>query len=466
MRPPMREGASRSSPPPYDVIVVGAGPAGSTLAYDLARGAAERPPKRVALLEKATFPRDKYCGDAWCAPALEILEEMGILQRLEAEGLARATIAGGFVSPAGESFVSSSAGPAETATRVYAVKRRVADERIARRAVEVGADLHEAASVAEAVLGGDGSWTVRCRDGRVFRGSVLVAADGATSRLAARLGVVSGPAAGVAGRRYVAAGSHNFRADGVLFYPSYMLPGYVALFRHANDDLDLGCYAIPGGAADPGALKAIYRDHIQSDAFVRAALGPSAEFLEPLRLAPLRLGGVPVSYAERFLVVGDAAGHTDPLTGEGIHTAMIAARLAATTLHEAFARGEWSAGALATYQRRWMRAFGRDFGVSRRAASLVHRLPLLLDAANLVAQRKGEGFMAEFGAAMTGGKPKTVFLRPSMALPLALESVRQLVRQRVLGLGVAGSVAYPHGAAAASSRETSFARACLRGPAA
>jgi len=49
---------------PYDVIVVGAGPAGATAAYYLATGMGPGPGKRVALLEKETFPRDKYCGDA------------------------------------------------------------------------------------------------------------------------------------------------------------------------------------------------------------------------------------------------------------------------------------------------------------------------------------------------------------------------------------------------------------------
>ena len=66
----------------YDVVIVGAGPAGATAAYFLATGG-----KRVALLEKAIFPRDKRCGDAWCEPALDILEEMGVIQELDAEGL-------------------------------------------------------------------------------------------------------------------------------------------------------------------------------------------------------------------------------------------------------------------------------------------------------------------------------------------------------------------------------------------
>ena len=84
----------------YDVIVAGAGPAGATCAYYLMRA---NPSLRVALLDKASFPRDKFCGDAWCSPALAILEDMGVLQKLEEEGLVCDCLCGGFVSPVGPS---------------------------------------------------------------------------------------------------------------------------------------------------------------------------------------------------------------------------------------------------------------------------------------------------------------------------------------------------------------------------
>ena len=80
--------------PVYDVVIAGAGPAGATAAYFLARGG-----KRVALLEKATFPRDKRCGDAWCEPALDVLEEMGVIQELDDEGAVQWVRSGGLVSP-------------------------------------------------------------------------------------------------------------------------------------------------------------------------------------------------------------------------------------------------------------------------------------------------------------------------------------------------------------------------------
>ena len=92
--------------PLYDVIIIGGGPAGATAAYFLAQSG-----KRVALLDKARFPRDKRCGDAWCAPALELLEEMGVLQALEEKGAVQWVRSGGLVSPSGLSFVSPDEGP-------------------------------------------------------------------------------------------------------------------------------------------------------------------------------------------------------------------------------------------------------------------------------------------------------------------------------------------------------------------
>ena len=455
---------TQAKPAAYDVIVVGAGPAGATTAYYLATGAERGPGRRVALLEKARFPRDKYCGDAWCAPALDILEEMGVLQKLEGEGLVRDTTSGGFISPSGESYVSTGEGGTAPGTRCYAIKRIICDERIARRAAEVGADLVEDAAVCATELEGDGLWTVRCRDGRRFRCKMLVAADGANSRVARSLGVVTTPPDGVASRQYVVGGSHNFKSGGVLFYPRYILPGYVALFRHYDDDIDLGAYAIPGGAVTPGGLRELYRERIKIDPFVRRALGPRVEFREPVRIAPLRLGGVERSTARQFMAVGDAAGQTDPLTGEGIHTGMIGGKLAAQTLCELFARGEFSESACRLYHQRWMAAFGRDFAASAVGARMVYRYPLFMDAANRVAQRKGDAFMSQFGAVMTGVKPKTTFLRPDLALPLGMEVLRQIAGRGPFSAHASEEEAYAARAVANTPRATAFRNGCLIDP--
>jgi geranylgeranyl reductase family protein len=451
----------KMSNPPFDVVIVGAGPAGATAAWHLAHGMDGAPAKRVALLDKATFPRDKYCGDAWCSLALELLEEMGVLQQLEKEGLIRDCTSGGFISPSGESYVSTGEGPPLEGARCYAIKRQICDERIVRSAVEQGAELYENADFASAKLESDNLWTVTCKDGRVFRATMLVAADGSASQVARALGVVNTPPDAVASRQYIKGGTHNFKSGGILIYPDYILPGYVALFRHYNDDIDIGVYLIPGSRAQAGDIMKICETEVANDPFLRRVLGPSAEPLEKPRAASIRTGGVPKSTAKQFLAVGDAAGQVDPITGEGIHTGMLGGKLAAQRIHEMAAAKDFSEAACAVYHQRWMEAFGKDFPASAMAAKMTDRYPLLMDAANVVAQRKGDAFMADFGATMTGAKPKSTFLRPGVAIPLGLEVVRQFVLQKILKKP-SQRAAYEMRAVENNPRPTAFANACLK----
>ncbi len=433
--------------PVYDVAIAGAGPAGATAAYFLAKGG-----KRVALLEKARFPRDKRCGDAWCEPALDILDEMGVLRELVSAGAVQFVRSGGLVSPGGLSFVSPDEGERPSAPRVAAIRRKACDERIARAAERVGATLIEDAAVA--AVSHDELWTIRCKDGRRFSARCLIAADGAKSKIGRMLGVVTTGATSAASRQYIKGGTHNFTSDGVLLYPPYVIPGYVAFFRHSNGDIDLGCYLLPGGKVPPTKLKALLQAEVVNDPFVREVLGDHAEPLEPPGISPLRLGGEPRTSGERFLAVGDAAGQTDPLTGEGIHTAMVAAKIAAQVLHEAFAEGDLSARRLEAYHTAWMNAFGRDFAISAAAGRAVSRFPMLLDTAAVAAQRHGASFMDDFGAAMTGVKPKSLFLSPRMALPLGAALLRLSLSRR--------AARYADGPRAEPGNELSFAKNALR----
>lgn len=460
----MNSNTSQNMVQEFDVIVVGAGPAGATTAYYLAHESRQQgKPLQVGLLDKARFPRDKYCGDAWCAPALDILEDMGVLQAIIAEGLYQDTTSGGFVSPSGENYMTHEGGDATVIkeNRTFAIKRMICDERIARRAATAGATLLEEANVSAAELQSDGHWQVRLADERVLRCRMLIAADGATSKLARALGVVSDAPSAAAARQYVKGGTHNFKAGGVLLFPEYVLPGYVALFRHYNDDIDLGAYIIPGGAARVEDAARIYEDRIYNDPFIQRVLGPRVEFLEPVRTASLRMGGVERSTMQQFMAVGDAAGQTDPLTGEGIHTAMIGGRLAARRVIEMFAANTFDAAATAIYHQRWMAAFGKDFASSALSARMSYRFPFFLDAAASLAERVGDRFMNEFGAIMTGVKPKSTYARPDIALPLTWEVGKQFFRQKLMQRP-SGEVAYRLRAEENSTRSSSFSVVCLR----
>ena len=234
-------------------------------------------------------------------------------------------------------------------------------------------------------------WTIRCADKRTFQCRLLICADGAASNVARKLGLVLTAPDGVAARQYVKGGTHNFKADGVLLYPEYTLPGYMALFRHFDDSIDLGAYLLPGGAATESDLPKIYSDNIKTDPFISRELGPNWEPLERVKVASLRLGGVDQSYGDQVLIVGDAAGHIDPLTGEGIHLGMMAGKLAAQTALDMLEKNNLSKSEAKRYHDAWWKLFGSDFPISSVAGRVVYKAPFLMDAVPIAAASKGSG---------------------------------------------------------------------------
>jgi len=416
-------------------VIVGAGPSGATCGHFLAKDGA-----KVALLDKATFPRDKYCGDAVCTPAIRILEEMGVLKELMDNNEAHFADAGGLVSPLGISYIGASKEKLGEAA-CCAVKRINLDSRIAKCAQRKGAELKEGFEVTTATFDeATGLWTVTSASGTSVKGRVLVCADGATSPLATKLGYCTEAPRGVCSRAFVEGGTHNTNFDGVCFYPKWSLPGYAAIFRHPNDELNYCYYLIPCGKAGycgdvkESDLAKLHNDAIKRDPFISAALGPNAK-LERMRAASLRLGsqGLTTSYDNHLLIIGDAAGHIDPLTGEGIHTAMMGGKAAAATILDMRSTGDYSAASCRQYERRWKDAFGHDFPMSIKFAEIIYRYPIIMDAVASEITRKGDAMMSKWAEIMTCMQPKTYFFRPDVALQLGVAIAREVFEQKVLG---------------------------------
>jgi len=407
-----------SHSPIFDVAIVGAGPAGATCAWYLARRGL-----RPLLLEKRAFPRDKLCGDAVCSHAQIHLERMGVLQQIldNDEGLPAAV--GGMISPRGIRYISD---PAEhlDSRPVIAIRRIFMDARIAAAAQSAGAALVERYAVAAASFDeAAGLWTLEPDGGGPsYQARALVLADGALSRLARSLGYVDTPPDAVCSRAYIRASSSPFDCDGLVFYPRDLLPGYCALFREARDSLNFCVYVIPGGPIGLRDLRPVHDRLIRDDPHISAAIGPHAE-IGPMLAGPLRLGGIARSFGPHLLILGDAAGHIDPLTGEGIQYGMDAAEIAADTLAQALATGDLGAAALSRYQDRWMRAFGRDFRWSAAIARFYARHPVFLDAGAATLKRLGPPFLARWAEIMTGARPKTDFLKPVMWMPIMRDLV-------------------------------------------
>jgi len=307
------------------------------------------------------------------------------------------------------------------------------DEAIARKAQEVGADLQENSPVQDAKFDEkEGLWTVSLKGGKTYKARVLVCADGAASKLATRLGYIKGAPTGTCSRAFVEGDTHKFKADGVVFYNTDLLPGYAALFRHPNDELNYCCYIIPGNPKVTNDDLTHWHDYLMTkDRNVSRALGKNFK-IERMRAGSLRLGGEPVTSDKHLIIVGDAAGMIDPLTGEGIHHAMDGGKIAAEVLLEAIDQGNYSADAMHVYHERWMHAFGNDFVWSMRICQLLYRFPILIDAATAAVARKGDAFLARWADIMTGRVPKTHLFRPEFVIVITFE-LFVLLGKKLLG---------------------------------
>lgn len=145
---------------------------------------------------------------------------------------------------------------------------------------------------------------------------MLVCADGSPSSLARKLGIVKNEPDSFCSRQYIKAGTHNFgNMDGVCFYPRALLPGYAAIFAEADGDVNYLCYIIPGGQMGEKDLASVHEDLAKNDPNISKLLGPNYEPRERMKGASLRLGGIEKSVAENCIVIGDACGMIDPLTG-------------------------------------------------------------------------------------------------------------------------------------------------------
>eukprot|EP01132_Coremiostelium_polycephalum_P001524 gene1524-1918_t len=418
----------------YDVGVIGAGPSGSVLGYYLAREG-----RKVALFEKKQFPRDKYCGDAVATMAQDILREMGVMKELVDEDLGHFAQNGGFVSPSGNSFIGNSAKELKRDAKynrgaVIAVKRIHLDEKVAKAAKRMGADLLENTTVENYTFDREtGIWTIETVDSNdqtkklTYKARVLVCADGSPSSAARQLGYVKTEPNGVCSRAYVK-GNTTFRYDGVVFYPRSLLPGYCAIIREARDELNYLAYIIPGGKVTVDELSKFHHQYMTEDPFISKALGPNPD-IERMKAAPLRLGGIKKSFDDHLLIVGDAAGFIDPLTGEGIQYAMEGSKIAAQVLIQAFNERDLSHQSLKRYQDRWMARFGHEFNMSMKMSLFLYRFPIVLDAAAKLIEKRGSRFLAEWASVMTGEREKWWFLRPDVGPFIVLEIFGEMFRR-------------------------------------
>jgi geranylgeranyl reductase family protein len=343
----------------FDAVVVGAGPAGSIAALVLARGGA-----RVALADKAAFPRDKACGDLIGPRGVQVLDDLGLT-----------------VPDAGHGSDLLAVGPSGRRSRLPAftgrsypghgivVPRVAFDHALREAALDAGA-VGVRARVAAVEQDPDGTVrAVLASDGQRLAGDVIIGADGALSTVARLAGMLDSESAlwGFAVRAYVPGEVPLPLLVLLESAPWRIYPGYGWLFPGADGQANVGIGIGMGGTRHSAPL----RDDL--DRFTallrsRGDLRPAAE-PGPVVGGWLRMGGTGTPPAvANVLLAGDAAGLINPLQGEGIAPAMISARLAA----EAVLADPCRAGP--AYTRALHQAFGRYLpGASALQRALLRR---------------------------------------------------------------------------------------------
>lgn len=358
----MGRGAGRR----VDLLVVGAGPAGAAAAVHAARAGLD-----TLVVDRASFPRDKCCGDGLTTLALRELEEIGF--RPDA---ARSW------QPVGAVTVRSPSGREQTFPLpddgVYAAVARRTDldaalvelaraagARVADGCGLVGAGVSDGGRAVTADIEGLGPVTARW----------AVGADGMWSPLRKALGCDSPGYRGEwhAFRQYFGRVGPEAAEEMFVWFEADLLPAYAWSFPLPGGRANVGFGIRRDGRHRIGDMGRVWSD-LLSRPHLRRVLGPGAEPESPHRSWPIpaRIGRIRLT-GPRTLFVGDAAAATDPMTGEGIGQALLTGRLAAEAIIAAAENGDGNARAAAAYERAVRRELAADDRMARAVAALLAR---------------------------------------------------------------------------------------------
>jgi len=332
----------------HDVIVVGAGPAGSTLAYELAgRGIG------VLVLEKEKLPRYKCCAGGVTSKAAKLLD-FDISEVVE-----DVVYEVSFTFNLGSPYLGQHGQPL-----IYTVMRDVFDYFLVERAQQLGAVLMDGQKVTQIQVSAD--WVEISTADNIFRSRLVAGADGAYSVVARELGM---------GRNI----EYAVGIESEIAVPTEELAKWKSRVR-----IDLGC--IPGGYAWVFPK----RNHLSIGAGCLASKARSLnrryqEFLNSLSIGSYTIARssshlIPTCtkgrlvWQDKALLLGDAAGLTDPLTGEGIYNAIQSAQLAAPVIENSLLRGK---SGLTDYQQIVDRKIMSELMIARKLSKLFVRFPRL-----------------------------------------------------------------------------------------
>jgi flavin-dependent dehydrogenase len=350
-------------PRQVDVLVAGAGPAGSATAAFVARCGYS-----VVAVDRAAFPRHKACSEYMSPETVRILARLGVVETLERAGAfalegMRITAPGGATAHG----LFAHAGHEPFRSTGLSVSRRILDHELVAAAREAGAVVVEQARVEELLhdRGAVAGAVIRNRAGQrcSLRARLTVGADGLRSVVARRIGRRT------YGRpRRVALVAHVARVQGMGSSAELHFggSGYVGLNPIGHDQTNVGL-VLPAERVAPagGQVDQFFFDTLDEFPDIRKRVGASEVVRPIMATGPFAAWSGRV-IAPGCLLVGDAADFFDPVTGDGIYSALRGAELVAEVALPALSHpGPISIDRLAQYRRMRRRVFGGKWMVER-----------------------------------------------------------------------------------------------------
>jgi menaquinone-9 beta-reductase len=355
-----------------DVLVVGAGPAGSAAAAWAARAGRD-----VVLADSATFPRDKTCGDGLTPRAIAELDRLGIGEWVRGRAENRGLRLSGFGQELQLEWPGGSLPSVGSA-----VPRTELDDRIRSTAIESGATMIQGAKAVDIRLDNAKVVSVTFSNGHEITCNRLIVADGVRSTLGKKLGRQwhRDTTFGVAARAYISSerssdpwiSSHLELRDAA----GTVQPGYGWIFPLGTGEVNIGVGTLatakrPG----PGALRPLldlYTSQRRDDWSLSGDLRAVASALLPMGGAVSNVAGA------NWAIIGDAAACVNPLNGEGIDYGLEGGRMIADMLDEKDLTEAWPSLLREHY--------GQAFSIARRLAGLL-TVPRFLPATGPVGMR-------------------------------------------------------------------------------
>jgi geranylgeranyl reductase family protein len=342
-----------------EAIVVGAGPAGSTTAAALAARGVE-----VLLLDREVFPREKTCGDGLTPRSVGVLQEMGLLAKVEAAGALRMHGVR-IYAPNGEHIEAGFDSSGELPSFGLTLPRIALDALLLEHAQAAGARFVSNLRVKRLIRDGRAAGVSRrggvigvegVLDGEpaVVRAPLTCLATGAATPLVEQAGLL--PAA----PPVIRATRSYFEDVGALdplfqfYFDRDLLPGYGWIFPMTGGRANVGTGYFPGGQFRRRSVpsRRLYDGFLDRNLSVRQQLAGATPG-GPVKSCPLRTDFPRVqTQTDGLLLVGEAAGLVNPINGEGVDFALESGLLAAEVAAEALRAGDLGGERLAVYGRR------------------------------------------------------------------------------------------------------------------